>query len=200
MKNHKKLFILTCASLLCTAMLNGCKAAPENETSAGTQAESQIQPATEKLTETQAVTETQKQTETIKQTETSTEAPDTEPGSDSASDEKDRYFYDEAGNRIHVSLNSDEEWADENGKTYTFLEHDILDNEGTLYYYDPPEARSSTGVNGTDTGEAVDLYLSDGSFVRLTKDSNGNWADGNGVTYTLGDDGATDSNGNFHPW
>ena len=192
MKNYKKLFILTCASLLCTAMLNGCKAAPENETSAGTQAESQIQPATEKLTETQAVTETQKQTETIKQTETSTE--------DSASDEKDRYFYDEAGNRIHVSLNSDEEWADENGKTYTFLEHDILDNEGTLYYYDPPEARSSTGVNGTDTGEAVDLYLSDGSFVRLTKDSNGNWADGNGVTYTLGDDGATDSNGNFHPW
>ncbi len=52
MKNYKKLFILTCASLLCTAMLNGCKAAPENETSAGTQAESQIQPATEKLTNT----------------------------------------------------------------------------------------------------------------------------------------------------
>lgn len=61
-------------------------------------------------------------------------------------------------------------------------------------------ALDDRGVSGTDTGEAVDLYRNDGTYVRLIRDENGNWADESGLTYILGEDGATDSNGEFHPW
>lgn len=62
------------------------------------------------------------------------------------------------------------------------------------------EPGNDSGVSGTDTGEAVDIYRNDGTYTRLTKDANGHWADANGITYELREDGAMDSNGEFHPW
>lgn len=210
MKNHKKLLAMTCIGLLCMSTLYGCKPKnPEKETQSESQTETPKQPVTEKQTEKQ--TETQKQTEpqTEKQTERQTETqkqtePQSEsqrnPDSGSSSKEEERYFFDEAGNTIYVSQNSSGNWVDKNGNSYTFYENGVKDSNGTQYYYDPPEYRNDSGVPGTDTGEAVDLYRNDGKLVRLTKNANGDWADSNGVTYTLRDDGAMDSNGEFHPW
>lgn len=210
MKKYKKLLTITCIGLLCITALAGCKKKPE-ETEAPTQetTEAATEKPTEKQTEPQTQKETEKQSEKQSESgsEAQTEAAGNEAGSDDASGTsssgEQRYFFDESGNTINTTQNSSGDWVDKDGTVYTFLENGVKDSDGTNYYYDPPSYRDSSSDSsstGTDTGDAVDLYSADGTLTRLTKDANGNWADKNDVTYELRDDGAMDSNGNFHPW
>ena len=205
MKIQNKFIALACIGILCLSALTGCKKkGTEPETQSETAAAQQTEPVTEKQTESQKQTEpqTEPQSETQAETQTQSETQNTSSGETqgfTASGEE-RYFFDEAGNTIYTSQNENGDWVDKNGTVYTFLENGVKDSNGTQYYYDPPAYRDNgSGVTGTDTGEAVDLYRNDGTLVRLTKDANGNWADKNGITYTLRDDGAMDSNGEFHP-
>lgn len=205
MKQYKKILSYVCIGLLSVSVLYGCgKNSSESESQTQIQTESQTQEETQKQTqqsETQKQTESQTpQSETQPETQPSSETSDNTQSTENTSKGEERYFYDEAGNTIYVSQNSNGDWVDSNGTVYTFLENGVKDSNGTKYYYDPPAYRDDSGVSGTDTGEAVDLYRKDGTYTRLTKDANGNWVDSNGITYELREDGAMDSNGDFHPW
>lgn len=209
MKNYKKILTYACIGLLSISTLYGCgKKAPETEAQSEIQTESQTQKETQRQTEPQTQ---QSEPQPKSQTQQSEPQSETQPqggttentqGSENNNTSKgeERYFFDESGNTIYVSQNSNGDWVDANGKVYTFLEDGVKDSSGTKYYYDPPSYRDDSGVTGTDTGEAVDIYRNDGTYTRLTKDANGNWADANGITYELREDGAMDSNGEFHPW
>lgn len=209
MKHTKKFLVYACIGLLSVSALYGCgKKEPETEPQSQTQTEAQTQKETQKQTEPQTQqSETQKQTEPQTQqsepqteTQAQSETSDQAQGSETSSKGEERYFFDEAGNTIYTSQNANGDWVDSNGTVYTFLEDGVKDSSGNKYYYDPPAYRGDSGVSGTDTGEAVDIYRNDGTYTRLTKDANGNWADSNGITYELREDGAMDSNGEFHPW
>ena len=207
MKNYKKILTCACIGLLSLSALYGCgKKNPETEPQSEIQTESQAQTETQKQTEPQTQ-QTDPQTEPLTQqtepqseTQPQSEAPEGNESPGTVSTGEERYFFDEAGNTIYVSQNANGDWVDSNGTVYTFYETGVKDSSGTQYYYDPPSYRNDSGVSGTDTGEAVDIYRKDGTYTRLTKDANGNWADSNGITYELREDGAMDSNGEFHPW
>lgn len=207
MKHYKKLLAYACIGLLSIFALYGCgKKAPETESQSQTQTEAQTETPAQTEPQTQQ-SETQKQTEPQTQqsepqseTQPQSETSDNTQSSENTSAGEERYFFDEAGNTIYVSQNANGDWVDANGTVYTFLENGVKDSSGNQYYYDPPAYRDDSGVSGTDTGEAVDIYRNDGTYTRLTRDANGNWADSNGITYELREDGAMDSNGEFHPW
>lgn len=207
MKLNKKFLTYACICLLGISTLYGCgKKSSETEAQSETQTESQTQKETQKQTEPETKqSETQTEPETQQhETQTEAQAPsessENQQDSENTSTGEERYFFDEAGNTVYVSQNANGDWVDSKGTVYTFLENGVKDSNGTKYYYDPPSYRNDSGVSGTDTGEAVDLYRNDGTYIRLTKDANGNWADANGITYELREDGAMDSNGEFHPW
>lgn len=96
-------------------------------------------------------------------------------------------FYDQSGNYISVTKDSNGNWVDSYGTVYYFGENGVTDNAGNYFPY-----------KGTD--ESNGFYDKDGNYVTVTKDSNGNWVDSAGTVYTFGDTGVTDSSGNFYPY
>jgi hypothetical protein len=142
----------------------------------------------------------------------------TESGNSGSSSEEQRYFYDEPGNTIYVTQDSDGAWVDENGTVYYFYENHVEDGNGTTYYYDPPAYREGGELySGSDSGQEssdgsassggtesadtyYDFYDSEGNYIKATQDANGNWVGDDGKTYTFGDNGVTDSDGNYYPY
>ena len=110
--------------------------------------------------------------------------------------EAPRYFYDASGNRVDVSQLPDGSWQDSNGTSYTFYENGVQDSNGNQYYYDPP----ALGNTSVDVGTQADFYDTQGNHIVCVMDENGNWVDNEGNVYVFGEDGVTDSNGNFHPY
>lgn len=110
--------------------------------------------------------------------------------------EAPRYFFDANGSRVDVSQLPDGSWQDENGTSYTFYENGVKDSNGNQYYYDPP----SNGNTSVEVGSSADFYDTQGNHIVCTMDENGNWVDSEGNIYIFGEDGVTDSNGNFHPY
>lgn len=124
---------------------------------------------------------------------------------DSGTDEEYRYFFDANGNTIYAYPFDDGTWRDENGNAYTFLENGVQDENGTQYYYDPPQGQAagndaSSGSSGSSDGMVIDFYDSNGNYITATQDANGNWVGSDGKTYTFDERGATDSDGNFSKW
>lgn len=200
MKNYRKLLTYVCIGFLSISALYGCgRKSPETEPQSDTQTETQTQKETQKETQKQTEPQTQ-QSETQAETQPQSETSGNTQSSENTSAGEERYFFDAAGNTIYTSQNSNGDWVDANGTVYTFLENGVKDSSGNQYYYDPPSYRENSDAAGTDTGDAVDIYRNDGTYTRLTKNADGNWADSNGITYELREDGAMDSNGEFHPW
>ena len=130
-------------------------------------------------------------------------------GGASSGSQEERYFFDEEGNTIYTTENSDGKWVDKNGTVYYFYEDGVEDSNGTWYYYDPPSYRSGSSGGSSSSGSSsssgdsadyYDFYDKNGNYVKATKDSNGNWVGDDGKTYTFGEKGVTDSDGNFHPY
>ena len=124
---------------------------------------------------------------------------------DSGTDEEYRYFFDANGNTIYTYPSDDGTWRDENGNAYIFLENGVQDENGTQYYYDPPQGQASgntasSGSSGSSDGMVIDFYDSNGNYITATQDANGNWVGSDGKTYTFDENGATDSDGNFSKW
>lgn len=126
----------------------------------------------------------------------------------SNSGNEERYFFDEAGNTIYTSENADGAWVDTNGMVYYFYEKNVEDANGTTYYYDSPEYRtnnsgqneSSNTTKSDETADYYDFYDKNGKHIIARQDENGKWVGDDGKTYTFGDDGVTDSEGNFSPY
>lgn len=136
-----------------------------------------------------------------------TGAEDSEGGEASSGSGEERYFFDEAGNTIYTSENADGVWVDKSGMAYYFYEDGVKDDNGTKYYYDPPSYRENSSGSGTSSGSSsgeaadyYDFYDKNGNYIKTTQDENGRWVGDDGKTYTFGDDGVTDSDGNFHPY
>lgn len=128
----------------------------------------------------------------------------TDESADASSDEK-RYFFDEPGNTIYVTQNSDGAWVDQNGMAYKFYEYSVEDSNGTKYYYDPPAYRSGSSADASDSDSSsgsdyYDFYDKNGNYIRAEQDENGNWVGDDGRIYIFGEKGVTDSDGNFHPY
>lgn len=140
--------------------------------------------------------------ETVSEESEETEAGTEETGDTSVSGEE-RYFFDEPGNMIYVRQNSDGSWVDEKGMSYQFYENRVEDENGTRYYYDAPAYRSDasdSGDSASDGNDYYDFYDKDGNYIRATQDQNGNWVGEDGKTYLFGENGVTDSDGNFYPY
>lgn len=216
MKQYKRIIAVLSLGLVLTLGVTACNN-NGNETTkqTDTTASSETTPSTTAPVQTEAPTEAPTEPQSEDSSEDSSEAQSEAPESgDEASDEQsgnnsgqeERYFFDEEGNTIYTTENSDGNWVDEAGTVYTFLENGVEDSNGTKYYYDPPSYRQNNNQSsddsggGTSDGTVVNLYTKDGSLKVLRENSDGVWADGDGVTYELRDDGAQDSNGTFHPW
>ncbi len=118
-------------------------------------------------------------------------------------------FYDQDGNYITVTKNSSGNWVDAYGTIYYFGDNGVTDNAGNYYPYGSSSSTggSSTGENsGNGTGgssvggESNGFYDSNGNYVTVIKDANGNWVDSSGNAYTFGETGVTDASGNFYPY
>lgn len=122
-------------------------------------------------------------------------------------------FYDNQGNLITVYKNSNGNWVDSNGIIYTFGQYGVTDNYGNYYPYNgggntnnpttDPNPQPVDPVNPGNTnnpGSTNGFYDDQGNYISVYKDSNGNWVDSGGMEYTFGDDGVTDSFGNFYPY
>lgn len=96
-------------------------------------------------------------------------------------------FYDQNGNYITVTKDANGNWVDAYGTIYYFGDSGVTDNSGNSYPY-------------KSEGESSGFYDASGNYITVTKDANGNWVDGSGVVYDFGDDGVTDSNGNFYKY
>lgn len=132
-----------------------------------------------------------------------------ESGEASSGNSDERYFFDAEGNTIYANENEDGVWVDKNGMAYYFYEDHVKDDNGTKFYYDPPEYRDGSAGSGSgssntsdsgDTADYYDFYDSNGNHIKARQDGNGNWVGDDGKTYTFGDKGVTDQDGNFHPY
>lgn len=121
-------------------------------------------------------------------------------------------FYDNQGNLITVYKDSNGNWVDNNGIVYTFGQYGVTDNYGNYYPYDGSGGgqgnnggqdnnggQGGTGNQG-NTGVTNGFYDDQGNYITVYQNSNGNWVDSSGMEYTFGNDGVTDSNGNFYPY
>lgn len=116
-------------------------------------------------------------------------------------DEEYRYFFDADGNTIYTYPSEDGKWRDENGTAYIFYESGVEDTNGNKFYYDPPQSGASqSGSSELSSDDYVDFYDSKGNYIKATQDENGNWVGSDGKTYTLSEEGVTDSDGNFSKW
>ena len=128
---------------------------------------------------------------------------DAEVSGETSTDEEYRYFFDANGNTIYTYPSEDGSWRDENGNAYIFLENGVEDENGTSYYYDPPQgtaSNSTSASDGSSDGTIVDFYDGNGNYITATQDANGNWVGSDGKTYTFDENGVTDSDGNFTKW
>lgn len=123
-------------------------------------------------------------------------------------------FYDNEGNLITVYKNSNGNWVDSNGIIYTFGQYGVTDNYGNYYPYNGGgntggdsnggntgnTGGNSGGNTGGNTGTTNGFYDDLGNYITVYQDANGNWVDSAGMEYTFGNDGVTDSYGNFYPY
>lgn len=98
-----------------------------------------------------------------------------------------RGFYDTNGNYVETRKDANGNWVDEYGTVYEYGNDGVTDDSGNTNPY-------------KTEGETNGFLDSDGNYVVTTKDSNGNWVDSAGTVYYYGDDGVTDSSGNFYPY
>ena len=96
-------------------------------------------------------------------------------------------FYDRDGNYISVTKDANGNWVDSYGTVYYFGDDGVTDNAGNYYPY-------------KDSSETTGFYDDQGNYITVTKNSNGEWVDSSGAKYVFGDDGVTDSAGNFYPY
>lgn len=132
-----------------------------------------------------------------------------EGGNSSGTDtteEEYRYFFDDNGNTVYAYPSSDGEWWDKDGNvSFFFMEDGVKGSDGVYYYYDPPQGTVSDGSAGESAGEnvsggdVIDFYVN-GTYVTAVPNADGTWAGSDGKTYTLSDEGVTDSDGNFSKW
>lgn len=140
-------------------------------------------------------------------------------GTDSSQNQETNSFYDNEGNLITVYKNSSGNWVDNNGIIYTFGQYGVTDNYGNYYPYNgnsgtPGDntggnAGGNTGGDGNNgtpggntgnNGNTNGFYDDLGNYITVYQDSSGNWVDSAGMEYTFGNDGVTDSYGNFYPY
>lgn len=96
-------------------------------------------------------------------------------------------FYDQDGNYISVTKDENGNWVDSYGTTYYFGDDGVTDNAGNYYPY-------------KDSSESTGFYDSQGNYITVTKNSNGEWVDSSGAKYVFGETGVTDEAGNFYPY
>lgn len=96
-------------------------------------------------------------------------------------------FYDASGNYITVTKDANGNWVDPYGTVYYFGESGVTDNAGNYHPYTPE-------------GGSNAFYDTNGNYITVTKDANGNWIDSAGTVYYFGDTGVTDASGNFYPY
>lgn len=125
-------------------------------------------------------------TEATEATEATGNTTTTESSSNNDTVEK-KGFYDNNGNYVETTKNANGDWVDAYGTIYYYNEDGIKDNSGNDYDY----------KGAGDTNGFMD---SSGNYVTVTKDQSGNWVDSSGMSYTFGDEGVTDANGNFYPY
>ena len=96
-------------------------------------------------------------------------------------------FYDQDGNYVSVTKDTNGNWVDAYGTVYYFGDSGVTDNAGNYYPY-------------KDSSESTGFYDSQGNYITVTKNSNGEWVDSSGAKYTFGETGVTDEAGNFYPY
>lgn len=96
-------------------------------------------------------------------------------------------FYDQDGNYVSVTKDANGNWVDAYGTIYYFGDNGVTDNAGNYYPY-------------KDSSESTGFYDSQGNYITVTKNSNGEWVDSSGAKYTFGETGVTDEAGNFYPY
>lgn len=96
-------------------------------------------------------------------------------------------FYDQDGNYVSVTKDANGNWVDSYGTTYYFGDDGVTDNAGNYYPY-------------KDSSESTGFYDSNGNYITVTKNSNGEWVDSSGAKYVFGETGVTDEAGNFYPY
>lgn len=96
-------------------------------------------------------------------------------------------FYDQDGNYVSVTKDANGNWVDAYGTTYYFGDDGVTDNAGNYYPY-------------KDSSESTGFYDSQGNYITVTKNSNGDWVDSSGAKYVFGETGVTDEAGNFYPY
>lgn len=96
-------------------------------------------------------------------------------------------FYDQDGNYVSVTKDANGNWVDDYGTTYYFGDDGVTDNAGNYYPY-------------KDSSESTGFYDSQGNYITVTKNSNGEWVDSSGAKYVFGETGVTDEAGNFYPY
>ena len=96
-------------------------------------------------------------------------------------------FYDQDGNYVSVTKDANGNWVDSYGTVYYFGDDGVTDNAGNYYPY-------------KDSSESTGFYDSQGNYVTVTKNSNGEWVDSSGAKYVFGETGVTDEAGNFYPY
>jgi len=96
-------------------------------------------------------------------------------------------FYDQDGNYVSVTKDANGNWVDTYGTVYYFGDSGVTDNAGNYYPY-------------KDSSESTGFYDSQGNYITVTKNSNGEWVDSSGAKYTFGETGVTDEAGNFYPY
>lgn len=96
-------------------------------------------------------------------------------------------FYDQDGNYVSVTKDANGNWVDAYGTVYYFGDDGVTDNAGNYYPY-------------KDSSESTGFYDSQGNYITVTKNSNGEWVDSTGAKYVFGETGVTDEAGNFYPY
>lgn len=142
-----------------------------------------------------------------------TEAPKSTSGSDDA--DTQRWFFDKNGNTVYANKDSNGNWVGQNGEEFYFYEEGVEDSNGVTYYYDPPTGSTGSGSSSGSSSSSgsgnsssadnedpdyYDFYDTNGNHIIARQNDKGEWVDDNGNTYTFGEKGVTDSNGNFHPY
>lgn len=96
-------------------------------------------------------------------------------------------FYDQDGNYVSVTKDANGNWVDAYGTVYYFGDSGVTDNTGNYYPY-------------KDSSESTGFYDSQGNYITVTKNANGEWVDSSGAKYVFGETGVTDEAGNFYPY
>ncbi len=88
---------------------------------------------------------------------------------------------------MSVTKDANGNWVDAYGTVYYFGDSGVTDNTGNYYPY-------------KDSSESTGFYDSQGNYITVTKNANGEWVDSSGAKYVFGETGVTDEAGNFYPY